>query len=107
MISLKSLIGINLLVRLEEININLDALQIKTPQKTTPNPFGHSNLRFNNEHLWTIEVTNGSENLSMHFNCGATGSSLTGKYFKEHQNLIEQIGYSKNRKIWRYNEKGI
>lgn len=35
-----------------------------------------------------------------------TGSSLIGKYFKEHQNLIEQTGYSKNRRIWRYNEKG-
>ena len=90
--SLKSLIGADLLVRLEEININFDSLQIKIPQKTTPNPFGHSNLRFNNEHLWTIEVTNGTENLSMHFDCGATGSSLTEKYFKEHQNQIEQTG---------------
>ena len=81
MISLKSLIGANLLVRLEEININLDALQIKTPQKTTPNPFGHSNLRFNNEHLWTIEVTNGCENLSMHFNCGAYRKFFNRKIF--------------------------
>ena len=28
----------------------------------------------------------------MHFDCGATGSSLTEKYFKEHQNQIEQTG---------------
>ena len=92
MTSLKSLIGADLLVRLEEVNINFDSLQIKIPQKATPNPLGHSNLRFNNEHLWTIEVTNGTENLSMHLDCGAAGSSLTGKYFKEHQNRIEQTG---------------
>ncbi|MDD3036296.1 retropepsin-like aspartic protease [Bacteroides sp.] len=90
--SLRSLIGADLLARLEEVEINFDSLQIKIPQRATPNPLKYSNLRFNNEYLWTIEVTSGTENLSMHFDCGAGGSSLTGKYFNNHKEMIQQTG---------------
>lgn len=92
MTSLRSLVGADLLAKLEEVEINFDSLQIKIPQRVTPNPFKHSNLRFNNEYLWTIEATSGTENLSMHLDCGAAGSSLTGKYFKNHKETIQQTG---------------
>lgn len=86
------IVGIPVINKLQEIQLDFARNRIIVPQTLTPNPFKMSNLSMDSYDILLLEVLCNQERLKLMFDTGAAYSALGQDYFNRHKDHIQAIG---------------
>lgn len=86
------IIGIPVINKLQEIQLDFAHNRMIVPQTPTPNPFKMSNLSMDSYDILLLEVLCKQERLKLLFDTGAAYSALGQDYFNRHKDHIQAIG---------------
>lgn len=89
---LNAIIGIPVINKLQEVQLDFIRNRMIVPQKLTPNPFKTPNLSLEAYDIMALEVRYNKERLKLTFDTGAGYSVLSREYFDHHKEYIETIG---------------
>lgn len=89
---LNAIIGIPIINKLQEVQLDFAHNRMIVPQKLTPNPFKTPNLSLEAYDIMALEVLCNKEILKLTFDTGAGYSALSREYFDRHKEYIEVIG---------------
>ena len=90
---LPPVIGLPIMLRMQEIQLDFENCQIIIPAKTTPRPFNESNLlRTDAENLLFATTEENGEPLYFHFDTGGYGTTFQPHWYEQHKDEVQAVG---------------
>ena len=90
---LPPVIGLPIMLRMQEIQLDFENRQIIIPAKTTPRPFNESNLlRTDAENLLFATTEENGEPIYFHFDTGGYGTTFQPHWYEQHKDEVQAVG---------------
>lgn len=90
---LPPVIGLPIMLSMQEIQLDFENRQIIIPAKTTPRPFNESNLlRTDAENLLFATTEENGKPLYFHFDTGGYGTTFQSNWYERHKDEVQAVG---------------